>query len=143
MGQADALAHVARMDEDRRKWTQFLYGVDWSDPALYDLVVNLRALDVGQACEVIAIAAGQGCFAETPESQAIMDDLALASRVRASLAVAPATAGIEVEVVARGGSVSIRGRLANVQLVNGVERVARQVPGVDALDLDLFTDVEA
>jgi osmotically-inducible protein OsmY len=72
-----------------------------------------------------------------------MNDLALASRVRASLLVAPATTGIEVEVVARGGSVSIRGRLANVQLVKNVERVARQVPGVDALDLDLFTDVEA
>jgi cytidylate kinase len=143
MSQEEALAHVARMDQDRRKWTQFLYGVDWGDPALYDLVVNLEALDVGQACEVIASAAGQGCFAETPDAQAAMNDLALASRVRASLLVAPATTGIEVEVVARGGSVSIRGRMANVQLVKNVERVARQVPGVDALDLDLFTDVEA
>jgi hypothetical protein len=57
--------------------------------------------------------------------------------------VSPATANIEVEVVARGGSVSIRGRLANVQLISDVRRVATQVPGVESLDLDLFADVEA
>ena len=139
----EAQAHIARADQDRRKWTHYLYGVDWGDPSLYDLVLNLEALDVGQACQVIATAAEQRCFAETADSQAAMDNLALASRVRASLVVSPATANIEVEVVARGGSVSIRGRLANVQLISDVRRVATQVPGVESLDLDLFADVEA
>jgi cytidylate kinase len=30
------------MDRDRRKWTQFLYGLDWGQPSLYDLVINLE-----------------------------------------------------------------------------------------------------
>jgi hypothetical protein len=25
----DAIAYIEKMDEDRRKWTQFLYGADW------------------------------------------------------------------------------------------------------------------
>jgi cytidylate kinase len=140
---AAAAAYVARADQDRRKWTQYLYGVDWGDPALYDIVINLEQVDIEQACAIVATAANQRCFAETPESRAAMEDLALASRVRASLVVTPATSSIEVDVTAHAGRVSIRGRLINVSQLKDVEAVARQVPGVVDLDLDLFTDVEA
>jgi cytidylate kinase len=37
----EAIAYVQKMDQQRRKWTQFLYGVDWGDPSLYDIVLNL------------------------------------------------------------------------------------------------------
>ena len=38
---AQAIEHIQRMDNERRKWTQYIYGVDWTDPSLYDIVLNL------------------------------------------------------------------------------------------------------
>ncbi len=50
--------------------------------------------------------AHERCFAFTPECQAAMDDLALASRIRANLALNGSTSNLEVDVVAHGGAVA-------------------------------------
>lgn len=33
-GRSEVIAHIEAMDRDRRRWTQFLYGVDWGEPSL-------------------------------------------------------------------------------------------------------------
>jgi cytidylate kinase len=132
----EALAYINRMDGDRQKWTHYLYGVDWGDPSLYDVVLNLESLDIKEACEIIATVARQRCFEETPESQAAMDDLSLASRIRANLVMDPATADLEVEVSARSGAVAVTGHLGNQDARREVERVAWKVPGVTDLNLE-------
>jgi len=140
----DAIAYIQKMDQHRRKWTQFLYGVDWGDPSLYDIVLNLDRVEIEEACHVIATMARQRCFEFTPECQAAMDDLALASRIRANLALNEPTSNLEVEVVARRGSVSIKGKLVTMDQYEEVERVARAVPGVTELNLDeLAPNVQA
>jgi hypothetical protein len=137
-----ARAYIQKMDQDRQKWTHYLYGVDWGDPALYDVVLNLETMDIRQACDVIEAMARQECFKETPESRSAMNDLALASRVRANLVTAPETANIEVDVAARDGAIVIRGKLSNRDQIEDVEAIVRRVPGVTNVDLDLFTDVQ-
>lgn len=134
LSRAEVIAHIEKMDRDRRKWAQFLYGVDWGDPSLYDLVINLEHIGIEQACDLVASLVEQGDFEFSPERQAAMNDLALASRVRAALALNPFTSNLEVEAVARDGSVSVRGDL--VEQVEEVERVARAVPGVTGLTVD-------
>ena len=57
-----------------------------------------------------------------------MDDLALASRVRADMAVDPFTSNLEVEVEAHAGSVCVRGSL--FEQAGEVERVVRSLQGV-------------
>ncbi len=140
MNRTDALAHIQKIDQDRKKWAQYLYGVEWGDPELYDIVLNLESLDIRAGCDIIAAAARQPCFEETPESQAAMENLVLASRVRATLAVAPQTANLEVEVHARGGAVAIRGKLSSRAQLGAVEEIVRQIPGVDDLQLDLYSE---
>ena len=57
----EALDYIHKMDEGRKKWTQYLYGVNWEDSALYDLVVNLEHMDIEEACDVInALARAEG-----------------------------------------------------------------------------------
>ncbi len=46
LGRDAALAYIRGQDEDRARWTRYLYGVEWSDPALYDLVLNLEHLRI-------------------------------------------------------------------------------------------------
>jgi cytidylate kinase len=142
MNQADALSYIQKMDQDRQKWTQYLYGVDWGDPSLYDLVLNLESLDIEGACAVISRMANERCFAETAESQAAMDDLTLASRVRANLAVDPRTSHLEVEVRARGGAVTISGKLTVSDQAADLRTVVGQVPGVNEVQLEVFTPSE-
>ena len=133
----EALDYIRKMDEDRRKWTQFLYGVHWEDPDLYDLVVNLEHMDIEEACEVInALTRTRKCFEFSPECRAELEDLAVAGRVRAALAMNPSTSHLEVEASARGGHVSIRGKVTETGELDEVRRVAMVVPGVTGLKLD-------
>jgi cytidylate kinase len=135
LGRAEAVEYIARADQDRRKWTQYLYGVDWGDPANYDIVLNLEFMDMSAACQTVSALARQRCFEFTPGCLAAMDDLALASRVRAELALDGATSHLEVEVVARHGDVRVVGPFTTSE-AGEVRRAAAAVAGVATLDLD-------
>lgn len=132
---AEAIAHVEKMDEQRRRWTSFLYGVDWGDPALYDIVINLEHMSLDTACQIISTAARRRCFEFTGACQKALEELALASRVKATLALTPITENLEVEVTAENGVVSIKGKVPGLEYLEEVQRVAGAVPGVVSLDL--------
>jgi cytidylate kinase len=126
----DAIVYVERMDRQRKEWTRFLYGVDWLDPSLYDLTVNLKTLDVEGAVEVVAAVAQREEFQPTDQSRKAMDNLYLASRVRAALAADESTASAEVDVRADGDRIFLKGRVRPVSMVESVVRVASKVDGV-------------
>lgn len=134
MDEDDAQAFIQKIDRQREQWTRFLYGVDWLDPSLYDLCVNLRTLDIPDAVGLVLCASRASRFQPTPESIKAMADLILASRVRAALAAEERTAGAEVEVRADNGIVALRGRLRPPSLVDAVLEVAARVEGVDRVD---------
>jgi cytidylate kinase len=139
LGPEEALTYIERMDRDREKWTHYLYGVNWGDPVLYDLVLNLESLDIRQACEIIATTARQSCFAETDESRAAMANLVVASRVRATLAVTEATQDLEVQVTADGGAILIVGKLPRDADMSEIEAIALRVPGVSSVGFSVFS----
>jgi hypothetical protein len=136
MSASEAEAYIRKVDMDRSKWTRFLYGVDWQDSALYDVVINLGTMDVPEACEIVTAAARQKCFEFAGDWQTQLADLVVGSRVRANLAINPATSHLEFEVTSRQGRVSILGKVTTVDELEDVKRVAQGVPGVVALDLD-------
>ena len=107
MSRNEALLYIQRMDLERKKWTQYLYGVDWGNPAQYDVVLNLEHMDVHDACAGLTALVRQRCFEFTHEDQEAMDDLVLASHLRSELALHEATSHLEVEIEARRGAVSI------------------------------------
>lgn len=82
-GEASSLLRAD--DSERRRWTQQLYGVDPWDPSLYDLVIHIDKFTVDDAVDFISQAAGLPCFVTTPGAQGKINDLALASRVKAAL----------------------------------------------------------
>ncbi len=139
LGEAEAVAYIERADQDRRRWTHYLYGVEWGDPSLYDLVLNLEVLDISAGCQIIAAAARQRYFDETPASKAAMENLVLASRVRACLATTPDTSNLEVEVVAQDGAVSVQGKVQSVDQLRDLEAIVRAVAGVTDVTLNLYS----
>jgi cytidylate kinase len=132
---SEAIACIEKVDDERRKWTQFLYGVDWGDPALYDMVINLEYIHIEEACRIIASTSIERCFEFTPECQRRMNDLALASRIRADLAINRSTSDLEVEVVADNSAVSIMGKLSQMAQLGEVKRIASGA-GATSLNLD-------
>ena len=131
----EALAYIEKMDQDRRKWTRFLYDLDWADPSLYDIVINLEQINLQEACELICFTSQQKCFEFTPERQKAMDNLAMASRVKANLAMDTATSDCQFEVVAESGSVSIKGEIIGPAQAKKISEIVRAVPGIQKLDL--------
>ena len=76
---------ILKDDQERRKWTQSLYGRDPWDSALYDLVIHIHKFTVADAVDFICRAATLEQFATTRESQQKMDDLTLASQIKTAL----------------------------------------------------------
>ena len=124
MSPGEAIAYIAKIDQDRTKWTQYLYGENWGEPSLYDIVLNLESMDIQEACEILAGMASLRCFEETPASTAAINDLAVASKVRASLVGNPATVDLELDVSAHGDIISVAGTVRNQAQLAAVKAIA-------------------
>jgi hypothetical protein len=85
IGESEARSLILKDDQERRKWTQSLYGADPWDSSLYDLVIHIHKFTVDDAVEFICQAARLEKFVTTKESQKQIEDLALASRIKAVL----------------------------------------------------------
>ena len=88
---ADAARRILEKDDkERLKWSRDLYGIDTADPFLYDLVLHIKHLTVDDAVDIICDCVAREQFQTTPESQRMMEDLALSASVqKALLAVGP------------------------------------------------------
>ncbi len=134
MSEADAAAHIETVDRQREKWTRFLYGVDWLDPSLYDLCINLRTLEVVDAADLVVSLAGAARFQPTEASRRALDELVLTSRVRAALAADDRTASADIGVRTEDDVVYLHGRLRPASLVDAVIEVVGRVDGVSRVD---------
>jgi len=118
VGFAEAVRSIERWDEMRRKWVRFLYRVDWLDPSLYDMVINIGSIGVQSACDLVIFTMDREEFKELPERQGMIDEFALAAKVQLQLALHDRTKGLELKVRAERQTVTIRGRV----LTSGIFR---------------------
>ncbi len=71
-------------DEERRKWSKNLYGIDTWDPSLYDLVIDIKCISVDAAVDLIKCTLQGPCFQSTPETQKLVDEMSLAAQKEAA-----------------------------------------------------------
>jgi hypothetical protein len=103
IGEQEARALILRNDQERRNWTQSLYGVDPWDSSLYDIVIHIDKFTVPDAVDLICRAAMLEQFGAKKENQQKMDDLAMASQVKAALV----DISIDVAVLSEYGNVLV------------------------------------
>jgi cytidylate kinase len=146
LSETDAIKYIEKVDEKRRQWTRFLYDVDWTDPMLYDVVINLEQIHLDSACGMILSALGQPEFRDTPEKQKAIQDFALSSQVKARLALDERTRGVETMVEAKEGKVFVKGRVftTSALVATGtqstkacIHEVAKGIPGVKELGIEI------
>ena len=131
-----ALAILLKDDDERHKWGLQVYGTDTRDSKLYDMILRIDRLSVDDAVDIISETVQRPAFQSTPESRKLVEDLALAARVKATLAeIAP-----KVQVEADHGTVYI-GRLngdsANVEKIFKIKSIAQQIEGASEVIINL------
>jgi cytidylate kinase len=117
-------------DEERRKWSLHIFGVDTWDPFLYDTVLHVKTMGVKDAVYLLQCAVNLPCYKTNPESQRVLDDLVLAARVEAALVEEFPTAKVTVEQ----GQVYvwIRGSLIDKEeSLERMRRLANQAAGIE------------
>ncbi|MGC8495437.1 MAG: AAA family ATPase [Syntrophobacteraceae bacterium] len=126
----EALRVLKTDDEERRKWSQNLYGIDTADPGLYDIVIHIRDITVESAAEIICAVAMSARFRTTPESQKTLRDKALAAEVGAAIVgIKP-----DAQIQADEGLVTVEMKVSIDEKKDGldkqVEKLVKAVPGV-------------
>ena len=125
----EALTILTKDDEERRKWSRTLYGIDTRDADLYDLVIHIKTITVDDAVKIICDTARLEHFQATPESRAKLEDLATAAEVKAALVDVRPNAEVRVEA----GTVYVNTRaqgLEEFDLTRKIEAIAGKIPGV-------------
>lgn len=140
LSEKDAAKYIERVDKERAKWTDFLYGCDWRSPELYDIVFNLEDTDIDFVCEMIAHAVEQPQFQVTTESATAMENLVTASRLRAALARISNVRLDQLMIEADGDTVTICGRVKSQQILDSILDVAIKVPGIDTVKNEAQVD---
>jgi hypothetical protein len=130
-GTRDALAEMVRRDDaERTARMRFLYDRDIDDPQIYDLVLNTDRWDLAGASATVVALARRSTFATTAVGQRMVEDRALAARVRVALMREEDTRGIRHETVTADGG---RVHIVTSGVTAAVARVARGVEGVVAV----------
>lgn len=94
-------------DEERRKWSMYLYGVDIVDPETYNMTIRVGHLSEEESVDIIANAVKLPAFQESEASRAALEDSALHGLVSGKLFDFPN---------------------ASVTAVNGQVKIALKVP---------------
>jgi len=134
LSREEALQYIREVDEGRARWTRFIYDVDWNDPNLYDLVVNLDQIAIESACEVVCHLSGMEGYQRSDLSRKVIADMVLASHLKALIAADSNISDRRVEVVADGGVVTVSGTVESIAEADRIRNIVRMEPGVAEID---------
>ena len=72
-------------DEERRKWSMYLYGIDTNDPSLYDIILHIDNLKVDDAVEILYDTAQRPCFQINAQTRALINDTYMTAKAQAKI----------------------------------------------------------
>jgi cytidylate kinase len=131
MDREEAKAAIDKLDKHRARWAHFLYGVEWQDPSLFDVVFNLERMSVAGTVAAIVRLAESDDFKATRASLKAHADLRLGSQVWTALIRDERTKGSALRVSANDGQVMVVGSAASSRALEAIPEVAKSVSGVE------------
>ena len=132
-----AEAEIRRSDHANATRMHEQFGVNWGDPALFDMVLNTDRLSVDTCVQQIKALLARPEFAESGASQALLQGMALSAHVRAALRANDETRGVDVTIASTAGQVTLRGIVVNAAELAATDRVVAAVVGVSSVDNQL------
>ncbi|MDH5338390.1 MAG: cytidylate kinase family protein [Rubrivivax sp.] len=129
-----ATEEVRRSDHGHASRMHATFGVTWGDPLLYDLVLNTDRISIDGCVDVIRDLVARPEFAETPESQAHIRNMALEAHVRSALRANENTHDVRITIDCRDGQVTLSGIVLSETERALTRDVTAAVAGVTGVD---------
>jgi cytidylate kinase len=124
-------------DRDANGYMRYLFNIDWMDPSNWDLVINTGRFSVDQVLDIVEAVVVSGALEPSALDRQRLSNLALASRVEATVLGDPTVWVNGLKVVAQDGRVRIEGEVITEEDRDAVEQVLRQIEGVRLIENDL------
>jgi cytidylate kinase len=124
-------------DRDSAGYMRYLFNIDWMEAQNWDMVLNTGRFSVNEAVDIVAAIVESGALEPTPLDRQRLANLALASRVEATVLGDPTVWVNGLKVVAQEGRVRIEGEVITEEDRDAVEQVVRLIEGVRLVDNDL------
>jgi len=128
-----AREYITRADKRRVKWARFMFAQDIRNTMLYDFHVNLGRVSLNAACGILEHILSEEDFQATPESQAEVERLYLASCIETALVTDPRTASKEISAEVQDHTANLIGPYLEDPELKAVLEIARQVPGIEGV----------
>jgi cytidylate kinase len=133
---ATARREIERNDAAHNGTMQRLFGIDWTDPALYAVVLNTARIHVEECVDHIVRIAQSPAFQETPASRAALNDQLILSKVHSALdqrfGSSMSALGIDAEVA--DGKVVLKGALSDQRMIAETVRLMHSISGVQGVE---------
>ena len=125
---------LERQEKRRRRWSMDAFGLDETNPSLYDMVITLSHIEPDRAVKIIADTVGDRKFQPMTYSKKCIQDMALASRVQVALI----GRFPDVKVRARDGTVMVQIKKIAPnwrKKAESIKKLAQQVTGVEYVEV--------
>jgi len=124
-------------DKDTSGYMRHLFNIEWMDPQNWDLVINTGRFSVEQTLDIVEAVVKGGALDPSTLDRQRLSNLALASRVEATVFGDPTVWVNGLKVVAQESRVRVEGQVITEEDREAVEQVVRTIEGVRLVENDL------
>jgi cytidylate kinase len=128
---------IRKADRDIGGYMRYLFNIDWLESSHWDLVINTGRFSVAESVEIVAAIVDSGMLEPSALDNQRLANLALASRVEATVLGDPTVWANGLKVVAQDGRVRIEGEVITEEDREAVEQIVRAIEGVRHVENDL------
>lgn len=127
---------IERSDAAHSRIMQGGFGLDWTSPLLYHLVLNTESVPVATCVRAVRLLTDEPAFQETDATRAALKDKLLEWKIRSTLAeqYPPATGILHVDVSVKDGTVILTGTVSHPQFSRAVVQTVREVDDVTEVE---------
>jgi cytidylate kinase len=130
-----AVRELRRTDHERAAFIKFAFGVDWDNPELYDLVLNMDHLTVPLAADIVThMATTEEVKARSMDAMQSLAMMGLARRAEAALIEKGFTPPYICVSVVEPCKVRLTGTVGVPWEKTNVERIVKGVQGITSID---------
>lgn len=135
--QKEAIRIIERIDERRRRWSEFFYQRDVNDVSSFDMVIDLSRKSIADAYEMLHSAVALPQFQPTPASTKAIENLIRAAQLRARIAMETDIIDDEIEVEIHDGALSVKGVVHSLGDAEELRRFLSSQPEVEKVESHL------
>lgn len=130
-----AIKAIHKSDHERGAFIKFAFGVDWDNPELYDIVLNMDNLTVDLAVDTILhIARSEEIKARSIDAMRSLETMSLTRRADAALIEAGFSLNSLSVSVVEPGKIRLTGTIVEELTKTKAEEALKGVKGVESID---------